>query len=85
MLPAARCRTCGAAIFWVDTETGKKMPVDAEPVDHGNIIFLEKAAHVLKADETPPEGARRYTSHFATCKDAKFHRRVVARMKVRRA
>lgn len=36
----ATCRGCFAKITWTVTENGKAMPVDAEPNDAGNVIFL---------------------------------------------
>lgn len=36
----ATCRGCNAKIVWAVTEHGKSMPVDAEPDDDGNVIFL---------------------------------------------
>lgn len=81
----ARCRSCGANIYWVKTESGKSMPVDAMPVPDGNIIFIDERAHVLKKDHEPiEEGQNRYVSHFVTCKYADKHRRIVARLKQRR-
>jgi hypothetical protein len=70
------CRSCGAAIIWTRTEADKRMPIDTEPVDRGNLIL--KRGHggqywaIVAADDTGPP---RYVSHFATCPDADQHRR----------
>lgn len=78
------CRSCGARIFFAaSAETGKRMPIDAEPVAGGNIriITAEPApmplARVVGAvidlfDET--DDGMRYVSHFATCPEADFWR-----------
>ncbi len=70
-----KCRSCHAQVYWVETELGKKMPVDAKSVPDGNIIFVDKKAHVLKAGEVPDEGVKRWVSHFVTCIHAKQHRK----------
>jgi hypothetical protein len=69
------CRSCNACIVWVETETGKKMPLDHAAVLSGNIILVNRLAHVIKASEVVPEGTPRFKSHFATCVHAKQHRK----------
>lgn len=54
-----RCRSCGAMIVWFSTDNGKNMPVDADTVDPDD--------HELDLS--------RHISHFATCPQAKQHRR----------
>lgn len=71
----AVCRSCAAQIYWVVTEHGKKMPVDAKPVENGNIIFVNKQAHVLRAGEQVEQGVHRWISHYATCPQASSHRK----------
>ncbi len=34
------CRSCGAPVYWTETEKGKRMPVDREPGDDGNIVLI---------------------------------------------
>lgn len=83
------CRSCKAPIVWVETEAkpgkpGRKMPLDAAPTDmtkarvdpDGNIRFSGQRT----GDGTPivryvPKGAGMHVSHFATCPNAKGHRR----------
>lgn len=69
------CRSCGKPVEWVNTETGKKMPLDEKPDPSGNIILKNGVAHVLKKDELPPPKSNRYFSHFSTCPNAKSHRK----------
>lgn len=83
----SRCRSCNAAVVWVETEAtdtkpGRKMPLDANPsdprraarVENGNIIYT--GAHT--GDGTP---IVRYVtggphlSHFASCPNAQTHRK----------
>lgn len=71
----SRCKSCGAPIYWVKTEAGKNMPVDAKPVADGNIIFVGQVAFVIKQGHGPVVDQPRYVSHFVTCKNAATHRR----------
>lgn len=72
-MSVSRCRSCGAAVIWAQTSSNKAMPVDAEAVEQGN-IFLTQANGTLRATVVPPgPGLRK--SHFATCPNAKSHRR----------
>lgn len=67
---SATCHSCGAPIVWVHTEAGKRMPIDPEPVDGGNLILDRRdGPRVTVATEgnLPPCG---YVSHFATCPQA---------------
>ena len=83
---SSRCRSCGAPVIWTVTEkTGKTMPVDAQPVENGNIRLEERGqttnqgttAPTAIYDITDPlfgDGAR-YVSHFSTCPESKEWRR----------
>ena len=74
------CRSCGARLLWALTEKGRRIPLDRNPVPTGNIEIEE-------TDEGPPMSrvvpvlspglfpTVRYKSHFATCPNAKRHRR----------
>jgi len=55
-----KCRSCAAAIVWMPTAKGKTMPVDAETVNRGDEMYDASKGHV---------------SHFATCPNAKEHRK----------
>lgn len=78
----ATCRSCGASIVWTLTDSGKRMPVDAEPTDGGNVFLWRKDGEVramvlgaLDTVRTELDNGKRYTSHFVTCPDAAEHRR----------
>lgn len=76
----SRCFSCGAPITWAVTPKGKRMPVDAEPVDDGNLVLERQKDGTLlalpasKAPTLPGLTQPRYVSHFATCPQAKEHR-----------
>jgi len=78
------CRTCGAEVRWVFLEPkGSRAPLNVHPSATGNIILLEggEQARVLNAAELiarkalPGGPGPLYTSHFATCANAAYHRR----------
>jgi hypothetical protein len=78
------CRSCDAPVLWVETSAGRKMPLDPEPVEDGNVVITAEAplglrteAVVLtKADLAQIHPDRlRYRSHFSTCPHADQHRR----------
>lgn len=53
------------------------MPIDAEPVDNGNITLTRDGCCIVHGGtmfDNPPAG-RRYVSHFATCPNARSHRK----------
>lgn len=74
----SQCKSCGAAIIWVKTQSGKSMPVDAAETADGNVWVA-----VCESGPTaffPPAGtgipdATRHKSHFATCEFAAQHRK----------
>lgn len=70
MSKLANCKSCGAAIFWTKTANGKPMPVDGLASANGNVnVDDDGIAHYVGA------GKGKYTSHFATCPNAKEHRK----------
>jgi hypothetical protein len=83
----ARCRSCGAEVLWVLTGNGKRMPVDVQPSEKGNLfVFTPPGIHAaLVAESTSSMSARaeyarkddrpRFVSHFATCPNAPQHRK----------
>ena len=82
MRKPAHCRSCRARIWWVEMhDSGVLAPVDADPVEHGNIIIgvqrgtRKLIGRVLKAGDRVEPGRNRYVSHFATCTDASKHRK----------
>lgn len=82
-----KCRSCRADVLWVVwRESGKRMPVDAEPdmrpPPKGGALVLTLSGgsfgtlFVEKYDATKHGLTRnRYTSHFVTCPNAAEHRR----------
>lgn len=74
-----RCKSCNAEIIWATTTQARSMPIDAKPRPGGNIALdhrpgLPPLARVLTV--TQQFGRKTmYTSHFATCPNAKKHRR----------
>jgi hypothetical protein len=76
-----KCSACERPIIWATTSTGKAMPVDAVPVDHGNVLLFPSVdegrfvALVLgRLELVHQNGRERYTSHFATCPYAELFR-----------
>jgi hypothetical protein len=61
------------------TEAGKRMPVDPEPVEGGNIMLTREqessTGTPIAAYVTPDPGVMRHVSHFATCPNAAQHRK----------
>lgn len=55
------CSSCGAAIVWFRTKSGKRMPVDA--------------TSTLPTDAEHQLDLKRHISHFATCPNAPQHRK----------
>jgi hypothetical protein len=83
------CNSCGARIIWARTVTGKKMPIDADPVgaEEGGIELeidperdepVEPLARVLgyvTRVAREAVGIPIYRSHFASCPNAAAHRK----------
>lgn len=78
-----RCRSCGAKIRFVKMKSGKSMPVNEKIVNyktdpHGKERIVTPGGDVvacvtgINADEATGFG---YVSHFATCPNARNHRR----------
>lgn len=82
-LQIARCRSCRARVVWTtNTATGKRMPVDAEPMVGGNVMLTAgndgPRSTTVGRDEQRERAGRReelYVSHFATCADSDQWRR----------
>lgn len=84
-----RCRSCNAAIWFGLTAKGRRMPLDPQPVDDGNVVIERVDAvigmnagvalprvRVLRTDDIVGRDTPRYVSHFVTCPEAQSHRRV---------
>lgn len=76
---SATCSSCGASIVWVVTATGKRMPIDPQPVEGGNLeLEGNRGGHVaryVKPEQGGLFGRPRYVSHFASCPHAAQHRK----------
>lgn len=57
----ANCRSCDAAIVWMVTATGRRMPVDADTVDEADLEFVGGAPLF--------DQQLGHVSHFSTCPD----------------
>jgi hypothetical protein len=68
------CKSCGAEIVWAVTESGKPIPVNPLDGYGGNLELVTDNRGVTTAvvNNTLKRG---YTSHFATCPNAKEHRK----------
>jgi hypothetical protein len=72
------CSSCHAEILWKKTDRGKSIPLDKEPVEDGNIRINGAHADVLSALELTAareDGELLHKSHFATCPNARKHRK----------
>lgn len=75
------CRACGRDVEWVETNLGRKMPLDPDPDRDGNVVKLGTTnaqgapiVRVLRKDD-PRVPGRMYRSHFQTCPKADQFRR----------
>lgn len=76
----AKCRSCGAPIYWVTTAGKKAMPIDVVPDAAGGfVVAMQQPTGQLRAEafQASAHGSarNRYTSHFATCPNAAAHRK----------
>lgn len=69
----ATCRSCGRPVVWSQTEAGKYIPLDPEPVYDGNVVL--EAHGALARVVAPRRDVKRHISHFVTCPNAGQHRR----------
>ncbi len=76
------CRSCNAKILWVTTASGKKMPLDIESTEDGNVLIPNPAtgasARVLskvEIAEAKAAGRKLFVSHFSSCPEAKKFRK----------
>lgn len=74
---APKCKSCHRPMRWVITNRGRKMPVDFDPHEDGNVVVNQNdRAEVYGATPTVvPDGSTLHFSHFATCPNAAEHRR----------
>lgn len=82
------CASCKAKVKWVVVKkSGKRMPIDPEPVDGGNVEVVGSRVdgdfgrcelvivHPKGSLPMPGMGKDRFRSHFASCPNADHHRR----------
>jgi len=76
-----RCGSCGMSVIWTTTHRGKRMPVDAEPAENGNVRLRQDGERVIAeypGREHPDlfeDDGKRHLSHFVTCPQAESWRR----------
>lgn len=74
----SKCRSCKQPILFALTRKGRRIPLDPDPVENGNIRLTEvegrklPLARVVDGTENP---GPRYRTHFASCPDADRFRR----------
>lgn len=77
----ANCRSCGAAIVFVESKAGKHIPCDPEVVtadecDVGDKLVTEYGEVIrVTGNRDDDFGLYGRISHFATCPNASEHRR----------
>lgn len=77
------CTACSARIRWVITIGDRRMPLDPQPHEDGNVVPVvvdggQRRARVLTGAELPAQ-VPAYRSHFVTCPNAaEFRRRKIA-------
>ncbi len=68
------CRSCPAEVVWTITAGGKRMPVDANPSDRGDLELVDEVSGVVRSTYVPEEEREGrddlHLSHFATCPQA---------------
>lgn len=70
----SRCSSCQAPIVWAITDSGRRMPVDAQPHEDGTVVLTYETSFVA-ARVDPTYTGPKHLSHFATCPNAGQHRR----------
>ena len=70
------CRSCDGEIFWgVNPKTGKRNPINAEPVMGGNISISGWDDEGVPELSYGARGSGPYSSHFSSCPESKDWRR----------
>jgi hypothetical protein len=77
----SKCRSCPAEVLWAKhKKTGRANPLDPKPSLDGNILLdrTRMVYEVLAGDDLKrahEQGLILYISHFATCPNARSHRK----------
>lgn len=74
------CRTCKQPIRWAVTTDHRRIPIDPEPADDGNLRLMYAQGERYPTALVIPAHQRAqypelYRTHFAICPDADQHRR----------
>lgn len=73
----AECSSCHAQVTWAWTEKGSRIPLDIEEVAGGNLVYVvgrPGGTPTVRYVQPEPD-VLRLRSHFASCPNAKKHRR----------
>lgn len=76
----SKCKACGKEIKWVDTASGKKMPVNPQKIPYkavpnGGLTLITLDGRIANAALDLDSDKYGYESHFATCPAADSFRR----------
>lgn len=82
----SKCKSCGAEISWVETITGRKMPVNMDcvmlvPAKNGDTLIVTDVGSVIRGWRVGDAYEGRdavvgQTSHFATCPQSEQWKKV---------
>jgi len=69
---AAKCKTCGADIYWAtDVSTARACPIDVAPVAGANVLLAIDASGAIKSrvlgKGEDAGGAKTRMNHWVTC------------------
>lgn len=74
-----KCKACSAPIIWAVTNTGKAIPIDAQPVANGNVVLFDGPGSgkvlALFGKKAQAGATELYASHFATCPASEHFRK----------
>ena len=76
----SECRSCGAPIYWAETEAGHPHPVDVTPCDTGTAVLRlvvggkpRLTVRIVPVGQPLQAGEKRRMTHWGTCPNAKQH------------
>jgi hypothetical protein len=80
MSDESRCRSCGKPVVFATMPSGKKAPIERDPVPDGNVVLERDLlgdvhARVLKKGETVAAATPRYRNHFIGCPERELWRK----------
>lgn len=83
VLQPTKCRSCKAEIYFAHTKSGKDAPFERDPnglyaIRNGEAVYVgmpDEQPKQLELGVKPAEPEPRFTSHFATCRQAKEWRK----------